>query len=40
MLRVFDNEGEDYLYLANYFEPVSTDGAVRPADQQVQGEPL
>jgi hypothetical protein len=35
MLRVFDNEGEDYLYPADYFEPVPTNGAARPADHQV-----
>ena len=35
MLRVFDNEGEDYLYPADYFEPVPANGTPRPADQQV-----
>jgi hypothetical protein len=35
MLRVFDNEGEDYLYPADYFEPIPTNGAPRPPDQQV-----
>jgi hypothetical protein len=33
MLRVFDNEGEDYLYPADYFEPVTTNGGARPINR-------
>jgi hypothetical protein len=35
MLRVIDNEGEDYLYPADYFEPVQINGTSRPTDYQV-----
>ena len=28
VIRVIDNEGEDYLYDASYFEPFQPDGAV------------
>jgi hypothetical protein len=35
MLRVIDNEGEDYLYPADYFEPVQLTSIPSPNGQQV-----
>lgn len=35
MLRVIDNEGEDYLYPADYFEPVESANAPKAPDRQV-----
>jgi len=35
MLRVIDNEGEDYLYPADYFEPVENTNAPKTTDRQV-----
>ena len=35
MLRVIDNEGEDYLYPADYFEPVESTNTPKATDRQV-----
>lgn len=35
MLRVIDNEGEDYLYPADYFEPVESTNAPKAIDRQL-----
>lgn len=35
MLRVIDNEGENYLYPADYFEPVENTRTTRATDRQI-----
>lgn len=35
MLRIIDNEGEDYLYPADYFEPISTNQPPDPFNHHI-----